>query len=80
MLCLCCMRLLYTQGCVGDMKSFEYTNVNLDCSSIRSDWSGAWLLLAIVTRTVNSIVSEGCLRKILIMRIKWNLFSKSHSL
>ena len=49
-------------------------------SILKSDWSGAWLLLPIVTRTVNSIVSAGYSRKIVIMCVKWNLFSKSHSL
>ena len=48
-------------------------------SILKSDWSGAWLLLPIVTRTVNSIVSAGYSRKIVIMCVKWNLFSKSHS-
>ena len=43
-------------------------------SILKSDWSGAWLLLAIVTRTVNSIVSAGYLHKIC---FKWSLFSKS---
>ena len=48
-------------------------------SILKSDWSGAWLLLPIVTRTVNSIVSAGYSRKIVLMRVKWNLFSKSCS-
>ena len=28
-------------------------------SILKSDWSGAWLLLLIVTQTMNSIVSAG---------------------
>ena len=48
-------------------------------SILKFDWSGAWLLLPIVTRTVNSIVSAGYSRKIVLMRVKWNLFSKSCS-
>ena len=48
-------------------------------SILKSDWSGAWLLLPIVTRNVNSIVSASYSCKIVIMGVKWNLFSKSHS-
>ena len=36
---------------------------------LKSDWSGAWLLLPIVTRTVNSIVSAGYSRKLLLLLI-----------
>ena len=36
-------------------------------SILKSDWSGAWLLLPIVTRTVNSIVSAGYSRKIVLL-------------
>ena len=36
-------------------------------SILKSDWSGAWLLLPIVTRTVNSIVSAGYSRKIILL-------------
>ena len=36
---------------------------------LKSDWSGAWLLLPIVTRTVNSIVSAGYSRKIVLIII-----------
>ena len=46
-------------------------------SILKSDWSGAWLLLPVVTQTMNSIVSTGYSRKIVLMRVKWNLFSKS---
>ena len=42
-------------------------------SILKSYWSGAWLLLPIVTWTVNSIVSAGYSRKIVLMRVKWNL-------
>ena len=36
-------------------------------SILKSDWSGAWLLLPIVTRTVNSIVSADYSRKIVLL-------------
>ena len=49
-------------------------------SILKSDWSGAWLLLPIVARTMNSIVSTGYSHKIVIMCVKWNLFSKSQFL
>ena len=38
-------------------------------SILKSDWSGAWLLLPIVTRTVNSIVSADYSRKIILIII-----------
>ena len=38
-------------------------------SILKSDWSGAWLLLPIVTRTVNSIVSADYSLKIILIII-----------
>ena len=68
-------------------RNSNHTHMHSTCNMFRlqlylilkSDWSGAWLLLPIVTQTVNSIVPAGYSRKIVLLCVKWNLFLKSHS-
>ena len=65
------LRLLLSVNLEQTKRFAPLTSIRMQLYSIlKSDWSGAWLLFPIVTRTVNSIVSAGYSCKVVIMRIK----------